>query len=187
MSKRTIYDTLIGRVIKVSFLSRKFKCEKCKKIFTEDIPFAIGKYKYSARIIRVIAEDNARYRIERKTTHSFWHNSYTGKIEAFPPEKEKHLQSVILDFSIPITTYDSIVKKIDLRAIDKINKNFSYELDIPYDETKSTDLYDIIKNRQRNVIDEAIKSGRAIEIVTTELDPAYESFIYNYSEKKKQP
>ena len=59
--QRVLIDTIFGSIIEVTFTSRKFKCRNCKKIFTEEIPFAVGKYKYSSRILGLVLSSYQYY------------------------------------------------------------------------------------------------------------------------------
>ena len=94
-SERKIIDLIEGNVLTVIFDSRKFFCKKCKKVFTEETPFTIGKCKYSTRFIQLVIDDYDfsikndwlgkvmfflfdiyadHYRISKSTYYSLLHN-----------------------------------------------------------------------------------------------------------------
>ena len=54
--KRKIYDYIYDTNIMVTVNSRKFYCKYCDKIFTEHIPFTIGKSNVSVRVLYVITK-----------------------------------------------------------------------------------------------------------------------------------
>lgn len=51
---RTIKDYLFDTKIEVRFESRKFRCLKCGRIFTESVPFTVGKSPFSIRILYIM-------------------------------------------------------------------------------------------------------------------------------------
>ena len=183
ITKRTIVDTLVGKIIYVTFSSRKFKCTHCNHIFTESTPFTIGKFKYSTRFIRLLLQDHYLYSITKQTGfHYPFQFSDEPRLEKYPPQKRNFFQSIVNEFSLPITTYDSIINSCYTNKINLENKKYDYCLNLPFDSSHQLDYYNTLIDKQRNTIDLAIQRGKAIEIVPAELDPNYESFIYVYKE-----
>ena len=180
-SKRTIIDTLLGRVIKVKFNSRKFKCKCCGKIFTEEIPFTISKCKYSARIIGIIIKDYEEYSkmkyISKNITKQELIYLYATH---FVADKKAFFENVIDSLPMPITTYDSIVKKYKNINFSNTTKKIDYSLHLPNKYTPYKEFYDRLVLKNHNKIELHKKLGNIIEITPGMIGPKFNKYMYKY-------
>ena len=110
---RMVIDTFQYKVFNVSFTSRKFKCQLCNKIFTEKIPFIMGKSKYTTRVIGAIFYSYNKYKNNENT------------------KRFMELHCIIPDLNIPINELNSIIRRA------KQNSSYPvYDYIVEYDENE---------------------------------------------------
>ena len=184
-TKRTVIDTINERIIKVSFTSRKFKCKNCNKIFTELIPFVIGKMKYSARIVASVQEAYSLYKSNGKgsrlTTRFFYLDSLIHNIR-IPEDEMKRMLKV--DGSIVYSKFRELKDPAD-NTYEKYGE--LYFNDFRYDENVIWNLcrkyyhndYDCFLAdspnwEEKHLIESYLRRGKAIEI---------EDYHYDFTRK----
>ena len=116
--ERNIIDFAEGDFFNVKFKSRKFYCAKCKKVFTEEIPFTIGKCKYSTRFIKFILDD-----------YKYTSNNWGVQIFVL-------FRSYTYGYKMSKSTYYSLIDRYDYKSLK--NKKTNYYLEIEELNNKST-------------------------------------------------